>query len=468
MLIGIVGADRVGTQLAKKLIEQNQDVIVLERSSDKASAAANSLDGLVVQGDGTNLDDLKKAGIDKVDYFISVTGSDERNMIACGLAAREFNIPHKIARVQNINFSNKNLLEKSFLGIDYIVNPSMEAGQNIISSIEHGAISDIMLFENTSFQMRNLSISSGSVFENKKISEIPALFDEKFLIAVIMRNNQYIIPSGDTLIRETDNLYLVGTEATLDNIFSKAGKVRIDFNKIVVIGGSDIGQFVIKHFLEEEADDNNVFSKFTGLFSKILKKKKNISVVERDYEVCKTLSEKFPDLNVIQADISDEGVFEEEGLINADLIISTTYNQELNIVSSVYAKSLGIKRSVSLVNKTSYLNVASNLGIDVPISLNNSMIVGILKFIKRDKIQSFHSISSSNIEVIQLKAAPESRIAGKKISEIKFPHHSLVLSVKNGDRDILPDGNHVILGNDTVIMIARKESIEKIETMFTS
>ncbi len=60
MLIGIVGADRVGTQLAKKLIEQNQDVIVLEKDSEKAAAAANTLDGLVVHGDGTNLDDLKK------------------------------------------------------------------------------------------------------------------------------------------------------------------------------------------------------------------------------------------------------------------------------------------------------------------------------------------------------------------------------------------------------------------------
>ncbi len=87
---------------------------------------------------------------------------------------------------------------------------------------------------------------------------------------------------------------------------------------------------------------------------------------------------------------------------------------------------------------------------------------------KKDKIQSFHSISSSNIEVIQFKVSPGSRIDGKQISEIKFPHHSLILSVKNGEKDILPNGEHVILGNDTVIMIARKESIEKIETMFTS
>ncbi len=468
MLIVIVGADRVGTQLAKKLIEQNQNVILIEKNGEKAGAAANSLDCLVVNGDGTNLNDLKKAGISKADYFISVTGSDERNMIACGLVNREFNIPNKIARVQNINFSNTNLLEKSFLGIDYIVNPSMEAAKNIISSIQHGAISDIMLFENTGLQMRNFSVTSGSLFENKKLHEIPALFEDKFLIAVILRNNQYIIPAGDTAIREMDNLYIVGTENALDNIFSKIGKIRIDFNKIVIVGGSDIGQFVIEHFLSSNSDDINIFNKFVGIFSRILSRKNNLTIIDRNYEVCKALSSKYNDLNVINADVSDEGILEEEGLIDSDLIIASTYNQELNIVTSVYAKSLGVKRSISLVNKTNYLNVASNLGIDVPISLNNSMILGILRFIKRDKIQSFHSISSSNIEVIQLKVSPSSRVSGKKIKEIKFPHHSLILSVKNNDRDILPDGEQIIQGNDNIIMIARKESIEKIENMFTS
>jgi trk system potassium uptake protein TrkA len=112
--------------------------------------------------------------------------------------------------------------------------------------------------------------------------------------------------------------------------------------------------------------------------------------------------------------------------------------------------------------------VALNLGIDVPISLNNSMIQGILRFIKKDKIQSFHSISSSNIEVIQLKVTSSSRLLGKRIKEIKFPLHSLIISVKSGENDILPDGEYMIQGNDTVIMIVRKESLEKIENMFTS
>lgn len=467
MLIVIVGADRVGSRLAKKLIEQNHDVILLEKDIEKANLAANNLDCLVLNADGTNLDDLKKAGISKADYFVSVTGSDERNMIACGLVSREFNIPYKIARVQNIYFSNANFLENAFLGIDYIVNPSLESAKNIIAGIDHGAVSDVMLFQNTTLQMRNLPVTSGSIFENKSLSQLHRILNEKFLVAVIIRNNQYIIPKGDTVLREMDNLYVVGTEAALDSIFSRIGKVKIDFKKIVIIGGSDIGQFVLEYLKSgKNHDPGTIFGRFTSFFSKA--KNRDITIIDRDYEKCKQLSAKFPGISVINADISDEGIFEGEGLIDSDLIITCTYNQELNIVTAVYGKSLGIKRSIALVGKTSYIGVALNLGIDVPISLNNSMIQGILRFIRKDKVQSFHTISSSDIEVIQLKVTTSSRLLGKKIREIKFPLHSLILSVKNNDNDIVPDGEYMIQGNDTVIMIARKESLEKIENMFAS
>ena len=468
MLIVIVGVDRVGTRLAKKFIEQDYDVIVLEKNIEKANIASNNLDCLVINSDGTNLDDLRKAGISKAEYFIALTGSDERNMIACGLVSREFGIPNKIARVKNIFFSNANFLENAFLGIDYIINPSTEAAKYIVSGINHGALSDIMVFQGLHLQMRNMSVLADSIFENKKLSELPGIIPDKFLIALIMRNNKYIIPKGDTIIKELDNLYLVGTEESLDSVFSKLGKNKIEIKKIVIIGGSDIAQLALDYMLgKNESQDEGFFLKFTSVLKKAIGLTKNITVIDKNYEICKQLSAKYPEISVINADIADEGVFEEEELINSDLIITCTYNQELNIVTAVYAKSLGIKRSIALVGKTSYIGVALNLGIDIPISLNNSMVQGILRFIKNEKLKSFYSIPNSDIEIIQFTTTKESALIGKTIREIDFPYHSLIISVKRGDEEILPDGNYSVQAEDTVIMIARRESIKKLENMFT-
>ena len=468
MLIVIVGADRVGTRLAKKLIEHNYDIIIIEKNIEKANTASNNLDCLVINGDGTNLEDLRKAGISKAEYFIALTGSDERNMIACGLVSREFNIPNKIARVKNIYFLNADFIENSFLGIDYIVNPSMEAAGYIISGIEHGAVSDIMVFHNTKLQMRSMALPDGAILANKKLSELSGIISEKFLVAIIMRNNRYIIPKGDTVIQEKDNLYIVGMPESLDSVFSKIGKKKIELNKIVIIGGSDIAQMVLEYFFSgKETHVNNMFQKFAVTLKKVVGIIKNITIIDKDYEVCKQLSAKYPQISVINADIADEGIFEEEELTDSDLIITCTYNQELNIVTAVFAKSLGIKRSIALVGKTSYIGVSLNLGIDIPISLNNSMVQGILRFIRKEKIKSYYSIPNSDIEIIQLTAAPESKFIGKTMREINLPSDSLIISVKRGDEEILPDGNYSVQAGDTVIMIARRESIEKIEHLFT-
>ena len=71
---------------------------------------------------------------------------------------------------------------------------------------------------------------------------------------------------------------------------------------------------------------------------------------------------------MINSDISDEGFFEEESLKDHDLIITTTANQELNILAAIYAKTYGIKRSIALVNRYNYLTLANRLGVDVIIS----------------------------------------------------------------------------------------------------
>ncbi|MBR4796561.1 MAG: NAD-binding protein, partial [Spirochaetia bacterium] len=202
MTVVIVGADRVGTRLAKTLIAENMNVIMFEQDMEKANIASNSLDCLVINKDGLDPENLREAGVSKADYFISLTGSDERNMIACGLVNREFNTPNKIASVHNITFTHTSLLEKSFLGIDYIVNPELEAAKEIISKIEHGATGDIMLFENTSLQIRTVPVPEDSVFAGRLVKNLHSVLAARVLVALIYQDGQYTIPKGDTKIEE--------------------------------------------------------------------------------------------------------------------------------------------------------------------------------------------------------------------------------------------------------------------------
>lgn len=459
----IVGAGNVGLQLARKLIEEKHDVVLIERNIDKVRKAAGSLDCMVIHGEVNNREVLKQASINEADFFISVTESDELNMIACGMVASEYKVPYKIARVRNFEYTSSSVAEKPFLGIDYVVNPEVEAARAILRSIEHGAISDIINFEGTTFQMRTMVIGEYSRFRDRRIEDIKNEVQYDFIVAVIVRENGYIIPQGDTIIRERDTLYLIGTLAHLQTAFETEGKPRKELRKIVVVGGGRIGSYVTRHLIK-----NNERESFISrmLESFVPRQKRNVVMIEQDYDRSKQLAEDFSQALVLYGDVSDEGLLEENGLADYDLLISATGNQELNLVTSMYAKSIGIRRSIALVNKNDFLKMASKLSVDTTISMNNAVVNSILKLVRKGKVHSIHAISGGNLEVIEMSVDVGSQVANRLIKDIKLPYHSLILFISRGDENYLPHGNDMLLGGDTIVLITRKEHVNKLDQMF--
>ncbi len=239
MNIVILGAGVVGYQIASQLIEEGHNAVIIERNADRARYVDSHLDCIVLNDEGNSIETLKRAGIEKADFFLSVVDSDEVNMIACGIVESEFNVPIKIARVRNIDYSRAKIFEKSFLGIDFVVNPEVETARLIANSVALGATSDVMLFENSDMQIRNYQVDSKSFFKNKTVMNIRKSIrvEGKFLIAGLIRDNDFIIPSGLTEILENDIIYILASKKTLTSIFIETGKKRESIDRILVAGG---------------------------------------------------------------------------------------------------------------------------------------------------------------------------------------------------------------------------------------
>jgi trk system potassium uptake protein TrkA len=464
MKIVIVGAGKVGFQIAKQLVDEKKNVVVIERDPQVAKHVTNYLDCMVINDEGNNIEVLRKAGVGKADFFIAVTDSDEINMISCGIVSSEFENPYKIARVRNLEYSETQISTSPFLGIDHILNPEIEVSKVITRSIEHGAMSDILFFEKTRFQMRNVTATDGSLFMDKTLRDIKKELPADFLVAFLVRGNDYIVPSGDDVIRENDNLYIVASEENLERLIVQTGKWKITPNKVVIVGGGRIGSYVADNLLRRQRQDASFLERITKGFTQKLKR--NIILVDRDADRCAALSERFPDALVINEDVSDEGIYEEGNFTRYDLIVTATANQELNIITAVYAKSLGIKRSIAVVNKNNYINIAQALGIDVTVSQKVSMVNSILKLIRRGNIKNIYSFADGMVEVIEL-AVENSLISGTRIRDIKLPPHTLVVSRTREDENIIPDGSNTVENGDYIVVIARKESVKKIEDIFT-
>ena len=468
MKIVIVGAGEVGFELAKRLVIENKDVILIEINPEKADYVSRQLDCKVVNGLGNNPDTLKSAGINKADFFISLTGSDEVNIIACGLVDKEFNISYRIAGIRNIDYFTTKIMDKSFFGIDFIVNPEIEAAKKIIDTIEGGASSDIILFEQGDIQMRNVVVSPESFLKNMTVRDARRKIQIEFLIAGIEKSDRFVIPSGDTVIHEEDNLYLLATKEKLERIFHMIGRPSIVIKDVVLVGGSKIGIYIAKQLIQGRKRDARMNNRFLDYFFKRQKKSteiKSLKIIETDYEKCKELSSLFPEALVINSDISDESVFKEEGLSEYDLIVTTTKNDELNILVALYAKRVGIERAISMVNQKNYMNMAYKLGIDAVVSLRDSITNPILKFIRKGNINSIHSISGGDVEVMELFLERKNQLTGKKIKDINFPAHALIISVAREGKSIIPHGDLVLKEDDHIIIISQKEFVGKIESM---
>ena len=461
--IVVVGAGTTGFQLARQLVADNQDVTLIERDSDTAKYALNHLDCMVITGSGNDLRLLRQAGIQDAEFFIALTDSDEFNMVVCGLASREFSVPFKIARVRNQQYyTRSHLFDGSMLDIDYIVNPEIEAARGIVQTVEHGATSEVVALEDTGIEMRVLPIMGDSPFCDRTIAQTRAELPLEFLVCGLLRGERFYLPRGDTRVREGDELYISASEEVLDELFDRAGRPKLRMRQVILVGGGRVGSFVAESLLGARELRRRL------RLLRAFVRKRRLKIIESDAARSKSLADRFPGAIVINGDISEEGFFEEESLKNHDLIITTTANQELNILAAIYAKTYGIKRSIALVNKYNYVTLANRLGVDVIISPKNSVVSAVLKIVRRGRIRSVASLFGGQAEVIESTVDASARMAGQRIQELRLPEQSLIISVRRDDATLMPRGDLVLQDADRLTIIARTDAIGRVEELFDS
>lgn len=445
MKVIILGAGEVGFHIAEQLISEKKDVIIIESDKDRVKYVSEHLDCIVIHGDGTNPEILHKAEPEDADFFVAVTNSDEVNMISSMLIPSNGIKTTKIVRLKKVEYLKTDFFLNPTTGIDYVVNHEVEAAKEIFHTVVQGATSEVTVFENTDIQLRKLFIDSSSPFKNRTLKDIKAKLKEDFLIAGIVKDNKISIPTGNSIIKENNHIYMIASKSNLDKVLNKAGVSRKRLKNIVVVGGGKIGEYV------------------TDLLTNL---NKNVKIIDIDYEKCKFLSEKFPKCCIVNADISDDSIFDEEQLFTYDLMITTTDNEELNILAAIYAKSKGTKKALAMINKQNYLTIASNLRIDATVSPKLSAVNAVLKFLRKGNVKSIHTMSDGDTEVIEFTSDSNCTLNNLPLKDVKLPKNCLIVAVSRGEQNIIPDGNFVLRENDNIIVFTKKSAVSKLEQIF--
>ena len=156
----------------------------------------------------------------------------------------------------------------------------------------------------------------------------------------------------------------------------------------------------------------------------------------------------------------------DENIGDTDIFISVTDDDRLNILSSLIAKSLGVKLTICKVKRSDLMPLVDQIGIDVTMSPRMLTAGAILKYIRRGDIVSVTLMGEEMAEMLELVAQAGSVAAGKKLSKIKFPPGSVLGAIVREDQVIIPSGEHEIKANDHLMVFSISKSIPKVEKLF--
>lgn len=461
MTIVILGASRVGVQLAKQLVNEHKEVIIIEKDQKRAQDVSRQLDCLTINDNGNSIETLEKAGVENADFFIGVTESDEINMISCALVSSSFSKPVTIARVRNVDYSRTWDKQPEFLGIKHIVNPEVEVAHAIVRAVEYGAMSSVIDFETSNLQMRSIHVEQNSTLEGYTLKALRKAITVPFIVAVISRGAEMIIPSGDTQLEKDDQIWLIADQDDFAHILNAVNKEQEYIKDIALAGGGNIGTYIAQHLIGSNNKQRNFITRILKRFMNVAKR--NVHIIEHDYDRCKELAEILPEAQVTHANISEEEVLEEGRFSAYDLLITATGNQDLNIVTAAHAKNIGVPRTLALVKKSSTASVARSLGVDTVISINETLVSSIQRIIRKRFTRSVYNFNDSNLEILEFAVNSKTEYSGKKIKDIKLPGNSIILMITRDGKHIIPNGEIEILADDYLMLLTTKDTIRELE-----
>ena len=448
MKIIIAGVGEVGFHLAKLLSYESQEITLIDTKKDSLSYAGEHLDIKTIKGDATSIAILREARIDTAELFIAVTSSESINITA-SVIAKQLGAKRTIARISNTEFiDNKETVGFSKLGIDELISPESLAANEIELLLNQSAFNDTYEFEGGALTMIGLHLNRTNSFVDKTVKQVASVFPNLKYVPIAMQRygTQYtIIPRGDTLFKEGDQVYFITTKEGVDEIYELTGKQRHEIRNVMILGGSNIGY--------KTAND-------------LCKNKFNVKLIENDKEKAFEIADDIPSCLVINGDGRNVELLLEEDIQDMDAFISVTGNSETNIMSCLVAKSKGVKKTIALVENMDYFQLSHSIGIDTLINKKLLAANNIFRYIRKGEVVAMTKLNNMNAELLEFVVTPSSNVANKTIRDIDIPRSAIIGGVVRDGEGQIALGDFKIQSGDRVVVCCQPQSIGKVEKLF--
>lgn len=450
MKIVVIGCGTIGGTIIEHVSKEGHNLVIIDDDKKRVEALIEHFDVLGVVGNGASLDIQEEAGVRGADLVIAVTPEDEINILAC-MVAKKLGAKSTIARVRNPEYSRQTIIMQEELGLSMVVNPEQETADEITSMVDLPSLLKIEPFAKGKVNLIELLVDEDSLLKDETLISLSKKLTTKVLICAVQRNNQVIIPTGNFKIQKGDRINLTADASSLVNFLKELNLIKTPLKRILIIGGGKISYYLAKELLD---------------------KRYSVKMIENNAQRAEDLAELLPKATIIHGDGTDHDLLLEEGIESSDACIALTNIDEENIIVSMYAQKLKVKKVIAKVKRSSFMGMVSDLGIANTVSPKDIVANRIISYIralankKGSNVLTLYKLVNNQVEALEFHAKKKEKIFDKPLKDLNIRHDCLIACIIREGKVIIPNGNDCITLNDSVLVVTTHQNFDDLMDAF--
>lgn len=447
MRIVVIGDGKVGNAIIRHVSREGHQVVVVDKNPNVVEDIVNRYDVMGICGNGASYQILKEADAGRAHVVIAVTASDETNMLACVLA-KKLGAKSTIARVRGYEYNDQIKYIMRDLEITMVINPEKETAEDIMKVVNFPEALRVDNFADGKVELVELYLPENSQLVGETLISMHNKYQVKVLVCAVQRGEEVYIPNGTFTFQAKDKIHVTAKRANIKQFLNKLGLIEEKLKSVLIIGGGKITSYL-------------------GI--ELLKNKYEVKIIEKNYNRCLELSELMPNATIIHGDGTSHEVLSEEGLLDSDIVISLTGEDEENIIISMYAYKQNVKKIIAKVNKASFVGLMESIGMATIVSPKDIIADRIVSYIRArnnsrgSNIVTLYKLVNNKVEALEFIAKPKSKVLNKQLKDIQLKDKVLIAGIIRNGESIIPNGADMIQADDSVIVVTNGQYLDDLD-----
>lgn len=451
MNIIIAGDGKVGSTLVRLLSAEDHDLTLIDLNQLSLESTVEQHDVMAVRGNCASMEVLQQAGVQEADLLIAVTGEDEINLLSC-ITAHGLNPNlHTIARIRNPEYTDQIHRMRDLFGLSMTVNPEKQAAVEIERLLKFPGFLRRDSFAKGKAEIVELRVDENSKLKDVSLIEMYRIVKCRVLVCAVLRGGKAITPGGQFVLREGDRVFVTAPTSNLALLLKNLDIVTRRV-KTCMIGGGGRVSYYLAQLLEKD-----------GI---------HVRILEKDSERCRVLADALPETDIIHGDFSSRKELEAAGLQSFDAFLSMTGIDEINMITSLYAASQGVRQIVTKLGRPENGLLAGGLSLGSIVCPRELCSNDIVRYVRAMENQigaavSVHGIADGKAEAVEFLADEATRNLGVPLKELRLKPNVLIASISHGDKVEIPHGTSVLQEGDSVVVVTTERgAIDTLNDIF--